>query len=62
MLYHPLKRIIRFLNSLNPVFQEQDNQVKVWVTVKYLDETTKATQLSQYELILEKNTNWMIVE
>lgn len=30
--------------------------------VKYLDETTKAMQLSQYELILEKDTNWMIFE
>ncbi len=51
-----------FSTLINPVFQEQDNQVKVWVTVKYLDEVTKATQLSQYELTLEKGINWMIVE
>ncbi|WP_230198780.1 conjugal transfer protein [Massilibacterium senegalense] len=47
---------------INPVFQEKENQIKVWVTVKYLDEITKATQYSQYELILEKDRNWMIVE
>ncbi len=51
-----------FSELVNHIFQEQDNQIKVWVTVKYLDETTKATQLSQYELILEKDTNWMIIE
>ncbi|GIO19341.1 conjugal transfer protein [Oceanobacillus oncorhynchi subsp. incaldanensis] len=51
-----------FSELINPVFQKKDNQIKVWVTVKYLDESTKATQFSQYELILEKDTNWMIVE
>ncbi|MDQ0273589.1 conjugal transfer protein [Cytobacillus purgationiresistens] len=51
-----------FSELINPVFQENENQIKVWVTVKYLDETTKATQFSQYELILEKDRNWMIVE
>ncbi|MCT1905126.1 conjugal transfer protein [Oceanobacillus sojae] len=51
-----------FSELINPVFQEQGNQVKVWVTVRYLDEITKAMQLSQYELTLEKDTNWIIVE
>lgn len=51
-----------FSELINPVFQENENQIKVWLTVKYLDETTKATQFSQYELILEKDRNWMIVE
>lgn len=51
-----------FSELVNPVFQEQGNQIKVWVTVKYLDDTTKATLLSQYELTLEKDTNWMIIE
>ena len=51
-----------FSELVNPVFQEKENQIMVWVTVKYLDEATKATQLSQYELTLEKDTNWMIVE
>ena len=47
---------------INPVFQENENQIKVWVTVKYLDEIAKATQFSQYELFLEKDTNWIIVK
>src|SRR5690625_393675 len=51
-----------FSELINPVFQEKENQIKVWVTVKYLDETTKAMQFSQYEMTLEKDRNWMIVE
>lgn len=51
-----------FSELINPVFQEKENQIKLWVTVKYLDETTKATQFSQYELVLEKDRNWMIIE
>ncbi|QPR70365.1 conjugal transfer protein [Lysinibacillus macroides] len=47
---------------LNPFCQQSGQQVPVWVTVKYLDEITKATQLSQYELTLEKDANWMIVK
>lgn len=51
-----------FSELINPVFQEKENQIKVWVTVKYLDKMTKGTQFSQYELTLEKDRNWMIVE
>ncbi|MCT1903519.1 conjugal transfer protein [Oceanobacillus sojae] len=58
----PIEKDYTFSELVNPVFQEQDNQIKVWVTVKYLDEETKAIQLSQYELTLEKDINWIIVE
>ncbi|KNE22316.1 conjugal transfer protein [Virgibacillus pantothenticus] len=51
-----------FSELVHPVFQAVDHQIKVWVTVKYIDETTKAIQFSQYILTLEKDTNWMIVE
>ncbi|MFC0302235.1 conjugal transfer protein [Virgibacillus soli] len=50
-----------FSELLNPIFQQSENQVHVWLSVKYLDETTKTTQVSQYALTLEKDTNWMIV-
>ncbi|MEN1969628.1 conjugal transfer protein [Lentibacillus sp. N15] len=51
-----------FLELINPVFQQSGNQVQVWLSVKYLDETTKATQISQYVLTLVKDTNWMIIK
>lgn len=30
--------------------------------VKFIDNQTKATQLSQYELILNKDSNWKIIK
>ena len=50
-----------FSELVNPVYTMKDNQVNVIVTVKYLDQETKTTQLSQYELTLEKQDNWKIV-
>ena len=34
---------------------------KVSVSVKYLDNKSKMTQISQYELMLHKDNNWEIV-
>src|SRR5690625_3745641 len=58
----PIGKDYLFSELVNPVFQQSGNQVYVWVSVKYLDETTKATQFSQYVLTLKKDTNWMIVK
>ncbi|KKE79181.1 conjugal transfer protein [Bacilli bacterium] len=57
----PIDKDYLFSELVNPVFQTVDDQIKVWATVKYIDETTNATQFSQYILKLEKDTNWMIV-
>ncbi|MGV3322549.1 conjugal transfer protein [Streptococcus hyovaginalis] len=51
-----------FEELVNPIFTRKDNQVIVNVAVKYLDQETKATQISQFELILEKQDNWKIVK
>jgi len=48
-----------FAELINPIYIRADNTVKV--AVKYLDQTTKANQLSQYELTLQKVDNWKIV-
>ena len=58
----PIGKDYLFSELVHPVFQTKDSQIKVWVTVKYIDEATKATQFSQYILTLEKDINWMIVE
>ena len=58
----PIGKEYLFSELVHPVFQTVDHQIKVWITVKYIDEATKATQFSQYVLTLEKDTNWMIVE
>lgn len=51
-----------FSELQNPVYTMSGKQVKVSLTVKYLDNQTKAIQLSQFDLTLEKDGNWLIVE
>lgn len=50
-----------FSELVNPIFTKDGEQVKVSVSVKYLDQRTKATQISQFDLTLEKDSNWKIV-
>ncbi|WP_214613920.1 conjugal transfer protein [Bifidobacterium longum] len=45
----------------NLFFTQDGEQVKVSISVKYLDQRTKATQISQFDLTLEKDSNWKIV-
>ncbi|WP_307480295.1 conjugal transfer protein [Cytobacillus purgationiresistens] len=58
----PIGKDYIFSELINPVFQKSGHQIQVWVSVKYLDETTKGEQISQYVLTLEKDMNWMIVQ
>ena len=51
-----------FSELVNPVFTKDGDNLKVSVSVKYLDNKSKMTQISQYELVLHKNDNWKIVE
>ena len=51
-----------FSELVNPVFIKDGNNLKVSVSVKYLDNKSKMTQISQYELVLHKDDNWKIVE
>ena len=52
-----------FQELVNPIHNRKDNQVTVSLTVEYIDQQTKATQVSQFDLVLEKNgSNWKIVK
>lgn len=57
----PVQREYQFAELLSPVFTKEGENIKVNVSVKYLDNLTKAEQISQYELVLHKDTNWKIV-
>lgn len=57
----PIGKDYIFAELLNPIYIKKGNQIQVSVSVKYLDQQTKATQISQFNLILEKESNWMIV-
>ena len=59
----PIGKDYIFLELVNPIYNRKDNQVVVSLAVKYLDQQTKATQVSQFNLILEKSgSNWKIIE
>ena len=51
-----------FSELVNPVFTKDGDNIKVSVSVKYLDNKSKMTQISQYDLVLHKDDNWKIVE
>jgi len=51
-----------FSELVNPIFIKEGEPVKVSLSMKYLDQRTKATQISQFDLILEKDSNWKIVK
>ncbi|EHJ02260.1 hypothetical protein CDLVIII_5795 [Clostridium sp. DL-VIII] len=57
----PIGKEYVFSELLNPIYTKKGNQIEVFVSVKYLDQQTKVTQISQFNLILEKESNWMIV-
>lgn len=57
----PIGKDYVFAELLNPIYIKKENQIQVSVSVKYLDQQTKATQISQFNLMLEKESNWMIV-
>ena len=50
-----------FSELVNPVFTKDGDNLKVSVPVKYLDNKSKMTQISQYNLVLYKDDNWKIV-
>lgn len=59
------KELSYYVNEgvLKPIYNRSDSQVTVSVAVKYLDQQTKATQVSQFDLALEKNrNNWKIID
>lgn len=46
---------------VNPIYNLKDNQITVSLAVKFIDQQTKTTQVSQFNLVLEKNgDNWKI--
>ncbi|HEK8913957.1 TPA: conjugal transfer protein [Clostridioides difficile] len=57
----PINGDYLYSELVNPVFTADGDNIKVKVSVKFIDNQTKATQVSQYELTLHKGGNWKIV-
>lgn len=49
-----------FSELVNPIFKKEEKNIKVSTGVKYIDQKTKMIQVSQYNLNLEKDGNWVI--
>lgn len=60
----PIQKEYIFAELINPVFNKKGKQISADISVKYLDNDTKATQISQFHVILEKEEsgNWLIVK
>lgn len=59
----PVGKNYKFSELVDPVYNRDGNQVRAVFAVKYLDDATKMTQVSQYDLMLEKaDGNWKIVK
>lgn len=60
-VFEPINGDYLYSELINPIFTQDGENVKVSVSVKFLDNQTKAPQISQFELTLYKDSNWKIV-
>ena len=51
-----------FSQLINPIFTKDGDNLNVSVSVMYIDNQTKAMQISQYDLTLQKGDNWTIIQ
>lgn len=58
----PINGDYLYSELVNPVFTQDGEHVKVSVSVKFIDNQTKAIQISQFGFVLHKDVNWKIVE
>lgn len=56
----PINKEYIFSELVNSIFTREGKNIKVSTSVKYIDQQTKAIQISQYNLTLEKDENWVI--
>lgn len=69
LAYYVQRNVLEAMNGgdylysdlINPVFTQNEENVKVSVSVKLIDNQTKAIQISQFKLILHKDSNWKII-
>ena len=57
----PINGDYLFSELVSPTFTQDGENMKVKVAVKFIDNQTKAKQVSQFELVLHKDRNWKII-
>lgn len=58
----PINKEYHFLELASSNYSLKNNQVDAQISVKYLDLLTKATQISEFNLTLQKFDNWIIIK
>lgn len=59
----PISSNYIFAELINPVYKKVGDKVKVDLAVRYINKITGASEISQFDLYVEKQgSNWMIVE
>lgn len=60
----PISDNYSFAELINPVLKKSGDKIKVSVSVRYLNKVTGASEISQFDLYVEKqnSSNWMIVQ
>ncbi|EGO9471357.1 MAG: conjugal transfer protein [Clostridium perfringens] len=57
----PLNKNYLYSELETPIFRKDKDGLEVEVSVKYLNQETKATLVCQYQLKLEKKQNWRVI-
>ncbi|ALS01060.1 conjugal transfer protein [Enterococcus silesiacus] len=57
----PINKEYQFLELASANYSLKDGQVIAQISIKYLDPLTKTTQTSEFNLVLQKFQNWMIM-
>lgn len=58
----PINSDLKFVELVNPVYTQNEENVQVKVDVEYLDDLSKTTNYFHYELRLQKDGNWRIIK
>lgn len=58
----PINREYQFLELASSNYSLKNDQVVAQISVKYLDPITKTNQISEFNLVLQKSNNWMIIK
>ena len=58
----PINNNLKFVEINNPVYKKRGEAIQAVFVVKYIDEVEKTTISFQYNLTLEKEKNWKIVD
>lgn len=57
----PMNGSYIFSELINPIFTKEEENIKVHVNVAFIDQNTKATIISGYDLSIKKEENWLLI-